>query len=159
MALTFDLIASQDMGGTTGVTFSSIPGSYSDLRLIVNCGVPGNTVWVRLNGDSGSNYEFTRTYGNGSVNSGSYVSTIYGALLYYGGESYGNGGNSAIVDLYDYKNTTSFKTMFEQSAAGASVVETAATSWKNTSAITSLTIGGATFATGSKAWLYGILRA
>ncbi len=83
MALTYDPIGNViTTSGQSSVTFSSIPSTYTDLRLVGNqiqnnsSGGGTQQLWVRFNGDTGTNYEWisagvsagaTITVGNASV--------------------------------------------------------------------------------------------
>jgi hypothetical protein len=54
------LISTATPSGATGVTFSSIPQSYKQLFVVwqgVTFSSPDTVFWVRLNGDTGSNYQ------------------------------------------------------------------------------------------------------
>jgi len=70
---TYTLIASNTLGsGTATVTFSSIPGTYTDLILV--CGLPAtgtanNSDGLRfqLNSDTGSNYSATWLTNSGTT--------------------------------------------------------------------------------------------
>ena len=61
---TMTLISSQTLGGTTAsVTFSSIPSTYNDLKLVVSArgdaAASNQTVYLKLNGDTATNYSWT----------------------------------------------------------------------------------------------------
>ena len=77
---TMTLISSQTLGGTTAsVTFSSIPSTYNDLKLVVSA--RGDTVAypvtinLKLNGDTGGNYSYTYLVGNSSATASSRISS------------------------------------------------------------------------------------
>ena len=66
------LISSQTLGGTTAsVTFSSIPSTYNDLKLVVSA--RGDTaaypvaINLKLNGDTATNYSYTNLLGTYST--------------------------------------------------------------------------------------------
>ena len=82
-AKTYDQIAwTQFNGSVSTVTFSSIPASWTDLRLVLgNISAASETLKIRLNGDTGTNYSFRYINGNGtSATSNAVQSTdaIYG---------------------------------------------------------------------------------
>ena len=59
---TYALIERQTLGSATStVTFSSIPGTYTDLIIISSALSAGTseTIMMRFNSDSGNNYSFT----------------------------------------------------------------------------------------------------
>jgi hypothetical protein len=69
---TMTLISSQTLGGTTAsVTFSSIPSTYNDLKLVVSA--RGDTaaypvaINLKLNSDTATNYSYTNLLGNSST--------------------------------------------------------------------------------------------
>jgi len=70
MATTYTLINSTAVGsgGTATVTFSSIPATYTDLKLVISQRFDANNTGsrMRFNGDTGANYSWIRLQGNGS---------------------------------------------------------------------------------------------
>ena len=77
---TMTLISSQTLGGTTAsVTFSSIPSTYNDLKLVVSA--RGDTaaypvaINLKLNSDTATNYSYTNLLGNSSVTSSTRASS------------------------------------------------------------------------------------
>ncbi len=80
---TYDLLASTTLAtAASSVTFSSIDQSYGDLIIIVNAlGSTTLEARIRLNSDSGSNYNSVRMSGNGSTaTSASLASQTSGSL-------------------------------------------------------------------------------
>ena len=75
MANTFQLISSNILGSSTSaITFSSIPGTYTDLLLKAsvrgdNNGTSIGSFILTVNGSSSSIYSFNRLLGNGSTGS------------------------------------------------------------------------------------------
>jgi hypothetical protein len=68
MAPTYEPIATTTLGtAAASITFSSIPATYTDLRLVVVAkAVSASTLDVRFNNDSGTNYSKTEISGDGS---------------------------------------------------------------------------------------------
>lgn len=142
------------------VTFSSIPGTYTDLIIIVQgTTTTGNAnVFLRFNSDTGNNYSFTGLGGSGgaavsqrSSNANAIQTEYYG----YFDQTIGN----RIIHIMNYANTTTYKTVVgrgNNSNNGASAIVGL---WRNTSAITSVTVidGNTTFTPGSTFSLYGIV--
>ena len=159
MAATYEPIASVTLGSATNtLSFTGIPGTFTDLILIINNvdTVQGSGKRIRFNGDSGSNYSRTFIYGNG----GSAVS--------------GRNSNQANVDMptsttrytervqiMSYANTSVFKTLLYDFAMPSYLIGRMVSLWRSTSAITSMEIssGGVNFAAGSTWSLFGIKAA
>lgn len=167
MAVTYDKIATNTLSSATGtVTFSAISGSYTDLVLVVsttnNTGVTAPAVYLRFNSDTGSNYSTTMLYGDGSsAGSGRSTSSTYALLNWLGGGSSSIIVNS-ITHIFNYSNTTTFKTLLSRYNNSSAEVDAGVSLWRSTSAITSVTVldtTGRNFATGSTFTLYGILKA
>jgi hypothetical protein len=147
----------------TSYTFSVIPGTYTDIVLVINGGFSTATtgyVSYRVNGDTGSNYSYTRLYGDGtSALSGRNTNKTLGAFDIF------NSGTEKwmiIAQFMNYSNATTYKTTLSRQGNGATLVGTLANLWRNTAAITSITLLeelGLSFATGTTFTLYGIKAA
>jgi hypothetical protein len=164
MPSTYTPIATQTLGSAAAtVTFSSIPGSYTDLVLIITPQSSSGTasVDIQLNGDTGTNYSLTYLYGTGSSAASGRDSNTAIA-----------GGGSAVatanifltntVQIQNYSNTTTYKSLLMRANNTDGNVLTAVSTWRNTSAITSISLKLATavnFTTGSTFTLYGIKAA
>ena len=158
-------------GSVSTVTFSSIPQTYKHLqiRYISNTGraVSGNDLtWIRLNGDSGSNYAIHRLQGDGSSATalGSTPQTYVWGLGACASPSTSTLAAS-IVDIHDYTSTTKNKTVrvFQgvdfNDGTTQSVVQLSSGLWINTAAITSIsftTNTGSNFTSTSTFALYGL---
>lgn len=151
-------------GSETTTTFSSIPQGYTHLQLRLNLtGTRYNSPSLQINGDTGNSYPNHGIYGRENSTSGAYGNPAQN--LYY--LSYACNTPLTypwvgITDILDYKNTSKYKTMKSfiggqnNTTAGYNGVELNSGLWLNTSAITSLTLFGMTFNTGSTIALYGI---
>lgn len=162
MAATYTPIASINLGTATGtVTFTSIPGTYTDLVCIINgYDVPGNGyLTMQINGDTGANYSRLTMSGNGSTTTS--IRTTGSTVLYptIGTSSTNIGGD--IISFANYSNTNIFKTMFFRGNQTGSAVVAQVNLWRSTSAITSVSFSGAggNIASGTTFDLYGILGA
>lgn len=160
---TYEPIATTTLtSAQTGVTFSSISGSYTDLVLVANVkvtGQPGRNATVQFNSDTGSNYSFSAVYGDGSSASSFRVSTIsYGRLA-----NFGTGIGNAIAQFQNYSNTTTYKTWLSRSNDGGVGVLAFANLWRNTAAISTIALSNfgnsLNIASGSTFTLYGIKAA
>jgi hypothetical protein len=160
-------------GGSSSITFSSIPSTYSHLQLrwacITNRGTYAiDDIKVTFNSDTGANYSQHNLRGNGSTaTAGSGVSQSY---IYYdvsAGTSVSNFFGVAITDILDYANTNKYKTtraLTGTDTNGAVAGEYGRVAlqsggWRSTSAINSITIvpfTGTQFNQYSSFALYGI---
>lgn len=148
--------------GQASVSFTSIPGTYTDL--ILQGAATSSTAYelfMTYNSDTGTNYSNTYIEGNGtSASSGRSTSTALMSTAY----SNNSNPNPVTIQIQNYSNTTTYKTMLSRSsAAGASVMAFVGL-WRNTAAITSIQLktssgGGGTFAAGAVFTLYGIAAA
>ena len=159
---TYEPIATTTLGSAqSSVTFSSISQGYTDLVLICTGKmVSASTVKFQFNGDTGSNYSMTRLYGNGSsAASERYSNGTSGAF----GVWRTTNPQYSLISLQNYSNTTTNKTYLTRDYDDSGIVSARVGLWRNTSAITSISIigdgGGADYATGSTFTLYGILAA
>lgn len=166
MTATYDPITSTVLGSSTSsVLISSIPNTYTDLRLVIFGTVSSTApIGFRFNGDTGSVYTGTILYGNGSSASGArYIETTYM-------QNFASNVSSAqpfMIDLniFDYKNTTSSKTSIMTAGNdlnGSGFTEVGIHFWRpgTFQAINSITIFPATgnLNIGTTISLYGILK-
>lgn len=155
---TFEAIATQTLGSAAAsVTFSSIPSTYTDLVLVIDA-IGSDGSYLRFNSDSGSNYSYTRIYGDGtSAVSGRATAQIYQET------SIGLLTNRQFttVNVMNYANTTTNKTSLTRITNPSSFVAAYVSLWRSTSAITSITFGiqTGTYSAGSVFSIYGIKSA
>lgn len=160
MTATYDCIATTTLGSdTASVTFSSISGSYTDLVIIASCkpvnSGTSSSIGVQLNSDTGSNYSRTLLYGNGSSASSTRDSSVTSsAILFYEGTS----PAVNILHIFNYANTTTYKTFIARANFAGSTVRAGVGLWRSTAAITSVTLlpTSDSFASGSTFSLFGI---
>ena len=173
---TYSPIATVTLGSALSqVTFSSIPSSYTDLVLIVNVkAVSGQYPILKmlLNGDAGANYSRTYLIGDGTSATSARASNqnqMYPGPGSVSGISDGtNTFSTGIINLMNYSNTTTYKTVISRDANPTNTVtangETGAfvNLWRNTAAINSILIttnNGNNYDVGSTFSLYGIAAA
>jgi hypothetical protein len=144
MTATYEKIATTTLGSNQGtVTFSSIPTTYTDLRLIIQCGIVDNgfLLGVRVgNGsvDSGTNYSWTYLEGDGSSAYSNRKSNMsLGALS--NGFGNNNLNNIFITDFQNYSNTTTNKTWIGRMGSG-NQTSAIVNLWRSTSAINTIAI-------------------
>ena len=138
------------------VTFSSISGSYTDLRVVYATTASGSAVnYLRFNSDSSSNYSRTYMYGNGSAAGTGRDTSATGI---YGPFTMSSAITSNTIDIMNYSNTTTYKTCLVRAGAANNGTIASVGLWRSTAAITSVSItcDGANFASGSTFTLYGI---
>ena len=140
------------------ITFDNINQDYTDLVIVGN-GIASTDagIDVQFNNDGGvgSLYSFTYLYGDGtSAISGRVPNTTVAS-----GGRLGVNGSVATLNVMNYSNNTTYKTMIARgSNAGVITIATAAL-WRNTNAITRIDLkrgGGGDFSIGSTFSLYGI---
>jgi hypothetical protein len=159
MPATYEPIASQTLGSAAStVTFSSISGAFTDLVLIANVGMSSNASYqVRVNGDTGNNYSWTRVSGNGSAAGSSRDSNVASINTVI------QGFPDLVLGKFEflsYANTNVFKTMLFGGGAASDVVTRTVGLWRNTAAITSITVfTGTSFNTGATFSLFGLKAA
>jgi hypothetical protein len=162
---TYEPIATNTLSSSAAtVTFSSISGSYTDLIII--CSVKGSasngTIQVRFNGDTGTNYSYTRMYGVGSGTPGTDRSSNVSSMqLEDAGASFSGQFIVARGFINNYSNSTTYKTMIGRGDEVGNVTMATSNLWRNSSAITSITIFTPSndFISGSTFTLYGIAAA
>jgi hypothetical protein len=163
MPKTYEPIATTTLGSATAsVTFSSIPGTYTDLVLVINSGSSSGEqdCIMRFNSDSGSNYSSTYLIGNGSSASSSRnTNATAGSAGYPLRPSL---IATFITQIQNYSNTTTNKTWLTRSGAADAMTFTMASLWRNTSAINSIYLApssGVNFLANSTFTIYGIKAA
>tara|TARA_R110000868_G_scaffold400297_1_gene674583 strand:- start:182 stop:676 length:495 start_codon:yes stop_codon:yes gene_type:complete len=159
---TYEPISSTTLGSSqTNLTFSSIPGTYTDLIIIYQAksSTTGFDAYMRFNADAGANYSATYASGNGSAGESGRQANNTGILLDNYGAVFTTAFNMTRINVMNYANTTTYKTALMRSDYAASGTDMIVGMWRNTAAITSITIVGSSFATGSTFTLYGITAA
>jgi hypothetical protein len=171
----FESIATSSVGsgGTTSITFSSIPGTYSHLQIRGISKIDQNYAYpiIRPNNDSSTaNYTLHQMYGNGSAISTYSTGTgsLAGAYAYYGATSTSNANvfGPGVITIMDYANTNKYKTLigltgFDDNGSTTGYSFVSSSLWLSTSAITSITIvpQGGKLSQYSHFALYGIKAA
>ena len=168
---TYTQIASTTLGAQSAtVVFSSIPSTYTDLILIMqpSANIDDENIGLRFNGDTGSNYSYTRIGANNTA--GTYSSSRQSNFTRINtteatGTSTTLGNLIVIAHIMNYANSTTYKTALARSGQQGGTyngVELFAGLWRNTAAINSVTVmQGSTrvFQPGSTFNLYGVTAA
>jgi hypothetical protein len=166
MPSTYTPIATTTLGSNqTSYTFNSIPATYTDLVLIV-VGKMVSSAYdtaLRFNGDSGTNYSRMVLTGTGSSPAGAGRSNSTNIMyIDANGVKDTTFNTNDIINIMNYSNTTTYKTVLSRSNNAATGVDVNVGMWRNTAAITSvevLAMSSGTWATGSTFTLYGIKAA
>ena len=165
MAKTYEPIASHTLTGTTAsYTFSSIPGTFTDLVAVayVQDAIGQQNMYARINSDTGNNYSSTQIYGTGSTANSARLSNFGGGVqLGFTGASSGSEFGITVAHFMSYANTSVYKTVLAAGAIASAYVARRVALWRNTAAITSLTFycDAASMTSGTTISLYGIKAA
>lgn len=167
MATTYQLISSVTVGsgGASSIDFTSIPATYTDLKLVFSIRTTVSDTWdefqITFNSNT-SNYSQRLLYGTGAA-----ASSASGSVRYYQivdgdtatASTFGSG--EIYIPNYAGSNNKSFSsdTLNETNATTAYIYMSAGL-WSNTSAITSIKLESKNAAFNlkqySSAYLYGI---
>ena len=165
---TYTPIATNTLSSTTAtVTFSSIPSTYTDLRLIISgrtdadYGGGISDGLIRVNSDSGTNYSRTMLKGNGTTASSSRDSNLTYLYELVAGSSAAAGSFSiTTMDFQNYSNTTTYKTVLTRGNLPWYWTTATVHLWRSTSAINRLDLTCYNnWVSGSTFTLYGIAAA
>ena len=169
MARTYEPIASTTLGSAAAdITFSSIPGTYTDLVLVCafktsRSSGTSESMYLRLNGDTGSNYSATALRGEGTAASSYRESSATYIYLGEGPLTSRSGDAVFEVSVMSYANTSVYSTVLSSFAEPASYLGRHVGLWRNTAAVTSVAFmpstGGVNLKSGSTFALYGIKAA
>lgn len=151
-------------GGTSTITFSSIPATYQHLQIrhIARCTSGTAYMKINFNNDTASNYSWHELYGAGATASASAGATQAFGIAADAVYDTANGFNAGICDILDYANTNKHKTtraLSGQDNNGSGTIYGAISSrWGSSSEINEidLTLNTGNFAQHSHFALYGI---
>jgi hypothetical protein len=129
-------------GGASSISFSSIPSTYTHLQLRYIAQKTSNgSMYIRFNGDTGTNYTNHTLQGNGTAVSSNANTGANGTDI---GASDSSGNFAAsVIDILDYTNTnknTTIRQLFGRDYNGSGVVWLKSGLWLNTAAVTSITL-------------------
>ena len=169
MAVTYTPIATTTI--TTAVssyTFSSIPSTYTDLVLVSNVrstrAAADDSLYIRLNSDTATNYSYTELKGNGttaSSNRQSSISAFYAAQNVAAASQASGTFTPVLFNFNNYSNATTYKTILTRNSFAGGEVSAEVGLWRSTSAITTIQIYCAigNLDIGTTLTLYGIQAA
>jgi hypothetical protein len=165
------LVPIATFSGTSTFTFTNIPQTYQDLRLVytIRAGNSGNDagktnqtyIIGSINGDTSFLYSFAFLEGDGSTRSAGYFTgqnVIYYGIVPNANATAGIFG-SGYADFLNYRDTNTFKTVITNQSSdtnGSGNVRIVANLYRSTAAITSISMSTPQMVAGSTVTLYGI---
>lgn len=170
MAVTYKLIETISVtsgSGSAGITFSSIPQTYTDLALFTSFRLASSgieAVDFTFNSNTGANYNWQYAQGTGgSIGSGSAANqtSFTEAMLTDGNTSTTSVFSNSMMYIANYSSTTFNKSLYiddvEEENAATAYMRLTSGLWAQTTAISSIQItASSNFAQYSTASLYGI---
>lgn len=166
-----EVLGSVDLASSaSSITFSSIPATSTNLRLVLSATGTASTtnvnVLLRFNSDTGSNYQWQRHLANATTSSAqSTAASTFAEIGKIPAATAPSGSPGAVtLDIPDYAGTTFQKVVMSEGsyifASGSSGMtrHSYGAFWLSTAAITEivLLLPSGSFATGTKAVLYGL---
>jgi hypothetical protein len=157
-------------GGASSIDFTSIPQTYSDLKIVLSARdartVVAASVVLQLNGSSATSGSYRRIYGDGSAG---FSDSDTGGATVQSGHSNGNSGTANTfgnVEIYIPNYTGSSNKSFSsdgvaETNGATTYMSFVAGLWADTAAITSLSVKPATavnFLQYTTATLYGVFK-
>ena len=136
-------------GGTSSISFSSIPSTFKHLQIRVLArttnGGSDNYANLTFNSDSGANYSYHDLQGTGSAAAATGLASQNAIYLqrYAGAGAAASIFGASVTDVLDYQDTNKYKTVRNlggDDRNGAGYIYLVSGSWRNTAAITSITI-------------------
>lgn len=169
MPLTFEYITHTNLVGVNSATISSIPATYTDLRIFIFAPMTsGDRVAIRFNGDTATNYLASGYYTSGAGTTFNYKSNADNNFTLSSINTNVTYPDFHMIDVFGYsstanktKNCIMYSSQIQTSTvAGVTIY---GGYWNNTgTAINSLTIFGTNatnFSSGSYCSIYGIKAA
>jgi hypothetical protein len=166
-ATTYVPIATYTLASSAStVTFGSgqtIPQTYTDLVLVMNFvqTTSGSPVIV-FNSDTTSTYSITNLTGSGSSAASNRETNIHNYYSFDYIATSTTNPNLSIIDIMNYSNTTTYKTVLERANNASSGTGAMVGLYQNTNAIKQIDItrqSGGYWSAGSTFTLYGIKAA
>jgi hypothetical protein len=160
---TYTPLANVTLASTsTSITFGSIPATYRDLIVVfqgLSGGVGNFQTRLRLNGDTGNNYNWQRMSGTGTSSFASTAASQNNLNLTFAAEAQTTTQVQHRINIMDYSATDKHKTVISRADNAAQATEAVAGRWANTAAVTSVQLfpSSATFGIGTTVALYGVI--
>lgn len=158
----YNIATATSAGTATTYTFSSIPQDFKHLEIRARVLQSGGTGYsnITFNGDTGANYSFNRSgQTNAAIASNSVTNTSIPTAYSVDPTTY---PSYAVIRILNFRDTSRYKNLLIKTgvAAGsqaASMAQYSTGQWRNTAAVTSITIttDGSSWAANSQFALYG----
>jgi hypothetical protein len=142
------------------IVFTGLPQTYTDLVIMGSIASADTSLnrglRVQLNSDTGNNYSRTGMYWETSAVSFRESSTSFIGTVEIPPTT--SGWGSIVLNLQNYSNTTTNKTVISKGGAPANQITASVGLWRNTAAITSVRFftSGSNIRSGSTLTVYGI---
>ena len=166
MAITYEPISTTTLSSAAAsVTFSSIPGTYTDLVVVIKATwttvANDMYIYMQLNSDTGSNYSTTVLTGTGSSAISNRFSNRTNMNMDYYATLVDDEPTQRNINIMNYSNTTTYKTAIWRSNRAGGGTDAMVGLWRSTAAITTILfdLESGDFASGSTFTLYGIKAA
>ena len=160
MAVTYEPIATYSASGSVATySFTSISSAYTDIVAIISGNTTNANMCMRFNGDNTSAYSRTVLRGNGT-SATSFLQSNQTELVLDG--SYSTPGQNFIVNVMNYSNATTYKTVLSRSNNAGLGLDQEVGLWRSTTAINRIDFlfsGAGNFTAGTTFTLYGIKAA
>lgn len=165
MAITYEPIATTTLGAQAGtITFASIPGTYTDLKLIIaaRAGTVSGTMTITYNQQTSNLYGSTRLISNGSSATSTFNANP-GSITGFLDTTLSTSIPAFVsLDIFSYASsafkTTLITSSFDRNGAGTVVHQVSV--FRSTTAISRIDIDSSGYlSAGTTATLYGILKA
>jgi hypothetical protein len=160
---TYTPIATTNLtSAVSSYSFSSIPGTYTDLILISRFAVTsaGANLYGQINSDTATNYSDVWIRGDGSSATTFRDTSVN--HFWFSSSGYATTDNpNNITHFQNYSNATTYKTLLIRDSNAGGAVGAGVALWRSTSAISSILIytSSGNIASGSTFTLYGIQAA
>jgi hypothetical protein len=167
MPATYDPIATQTLGSTSAaIDFTSIPATYTDLRVVLSAlsATAAPAVYLNFNSDLGTNYSRTLLRADGTSLT-SARSTSTNRIQTPTGTTWTSTTIPTLItyDVFSYAGSTNKTVLasFNADRNGTGLMSSMVALYRSTSAITSVNLSTPTdaFGIGTTATLYGIKNA
>lgn len=166
MAITYTTIANSviSSNGINTISLTGIPNTYTDLRLVWSAACTlAASAFIRLNNDTSANYgqQTFSAYGTNKLTYRNAGTNQWDCTVRVAMGTQIEQAAFGWTDIFSYAQTNNQKSAFSYSHVNNSLLERSAFVFAKTGAITSvqLVAGNGNFVIGSRATLYGILRA
>jgi hypothetical protein len=165
MPSTYSLIKGETLGSSAAsYTFSAIPSNYTDLIIQASLRADALNASITFNGDTASNYSGTYSFGVSSTAGSGRDTNVLKLNPQWTNTNSNTANTFSSSELYipNYTASTNKQVLFtfhQESNSSTGVWSMSyAGLWRNTAAITSITIApdGTAFEAGSSFYLYGI---